>query len=304
MTPFGSDRARRSGEPADGPAADQPERQFEFRDRRRIDPETGALRNPDPLGPASDPADPAGAAQPMTATLTAAYEELAAARQEATERTADLQRVTAEYANYRKRVDRDKQFAAGAAKAGVFAELLGVLDDLDRAAAHGDLTGGFRTVADKLTGTLRRLGLAPYGAVGDEFDPNVHEAAQFATSAEVAHPTVTMVLRLGYTFDDRVLRPAVVGVTGPEHEPAEPAGEGGSGSAGSAGPDGPDGDAVADPGRSDGDAVADPGRSDGDAGAGSGAGRGPDSASPAGDDGDGAARNRDDLPGAAAGRSG
>jgi len=208
-------------------APDGSDRAFEFRDRRRIDPATGALREqPQPGSAAADPGNPANASQPVTATVAGAAgesaAELAAARQEAAERTADLQRITAEYANYRKRVERDKQQATAGGKAAVVAELLGVLDDLDRAAAHGDLTGGFKTVADKLIDTLQRLGLSQYGAVGDEFDPTVHEAVQFATSAEVDHPTVTTLLRAGYLFDERVLRPAVVAVTGPEHDTAEP----------------------------------------------------------------------------------
>jgi molecular chaperone GrpE len=234
VTPFGSKAPRSDG----GPPGD---RQFEVRDKRRIDPETGELRDlPQPGSAAANPGDPANAGQPVTATVTAASAELAAARQETAERTADLQRITAEYANYRKRVDRDKPLATAAGKAAVVADLLAVLDDLDRAEAHGDLTGGFKTVADKLTGILQRQGLAHYGAVGDEFDPTVHEAVQFATAADVAHPTVTGVLRRGYTFGERVLRPAVVAVTGPEHPVAEPAAaeDGGDGAGSAAEPDG------------------------------------------------------------------
>lgn len=184
------------------------------KDNRRIDPATGQARDlAQPGSAAANPGDPAAVPDGSPADAG----ELQAARAEAAERTADLQRITAEYANYRKRADRDKQAAAVAGKAVVVAELLSVLDDLDRAEEHGDLTGGFKTVADKLTGTLERAGLSGYGAEGDEFDPNVHEAVQFATSAEVEHPTVTTVLRRGYLFDERVLRPAVVVVTGPEH---------------------------------------------------------------------------------------
>jgi molecular chaperone GrpE len=254
VTPFGS-KAPRGGD--GGPPGD---RQFEVRDKRRIDPATGELRDlPQPGSAAANPGDPANAGQPVTATITADSAELAAARQEAAERTADLQRITAEYANYRKRVERDKQAATVAGKAAVVADLLAVLDDLDRAEAHGDLTGGFKTVADKLIGMLQRQGLAHYGAVGDEFDPNVHEAVQFGTAPDVQHPTVTGVLRLGYTFGDRVLRPAVVAVTGPEH-PAEPAGDaddvsgGGDGARRDAAADGAAGDAE---GGAGGDAGAD-----------------------------------------------
>lgn len=169
---------------------------------------------------APEPGDPDNAAQPLTDDLSAA--ELDIARQEAAERTADLQRVTAEYANYRKRVDRDRDAVAASAKAGVVLELLTVLDDLDRAKAHGDLVGSFGAVADRLSGALTKLGLGRSGEVGDPFDPAVHEAVQFGTSPEVHEPTVTAVFRSGYTLGDKLIRPAVVVVTGPEHETAGP----------------------------------------------------------------------------------
>ena len=200
-----------------------------IRDKRRIDPATGKLREPGgfPGSPfpgkhaAADPGDPNNAAQPISVDLSAA--ELDLAKQEAAERTADLQRVTAEYANYRKRVDRDRESVVTAAKSSVVLELLTVLDDLDRARAHGDLVGSFGAVADKLTGALTKLGLTPVGKVGDPFDPAVHEAVQFGTSSEVSEPTVTAVFRSGYSLGERLVRPAVVVVTGPEHESAGPA---------------------------------------------------------------------------------
>ncbi len=167
---------------------------------------------------AADPGDPNNASQPLTVDLSAA--ELDLARQEAAERTADLQRITAEYANYRKRVDRDRESVITTAKASVITELLTVLDDLDRARTHGDLVGSFGAVADKLTGALAKQGLTPVGAVGDPFDPAVHEAVQFSTSTEVTEPTVTAVFRNGYRLGEKLVRPAVVVVTGPEHEAA------------------------------------------------------------------------------------
>jgi molecular chaperone GrpE len=199
-----------------------------IRDKRRIDPATGKVREPGGVGSpfpgkhaANDPADPNNAAQPLSVDLSAA--ELDLAKQEAAERTADLQRVTAEYANYRKRVDRDRESVVTAAKSSVVLELLTVLDDLDRARAHGDLVGSFGAVADKLTGALTKLGLTPVGKVGDPFDPAVHEAVQFGTSTEVSEPTVTAVFRSGYSLGERLVRPAVVVVTGPEHDSAAPA---------------------------------------------------------------------------------
>ncbi|MGM1058814.1 nucleotide exchange factor GrpE [Saccharothrix sp. Mg75] len=134
------------------------------------------------------------------------------------ERTADLQRLTAEYANYRKRVERDREAVVANAKAQVAGELLGVLDDIERAGAHGDLTGAFKAVADKLVNALHATGLEPFGHDGEEFDPSVHEAVQHSTSPDVSGPTVTAVLRRGYRFGERVLRPALVAVT--DHEPA------------------------------------------------------------------------------------
>jgi molecular chaperone GrpE len=233
------------------------EERISVKDNRRIDPKTGQVRQPVDDGASGGPAPATGPAAAGEGgvisdgpTETAADSgelaaALSAAQGQVAERTADLQRITAEYANYRKRADRDKQAAAVAGKAAVMNELLAVLDDLDRAEEHGDLTGGFKTVADKLTGILQRAGLAHYGAPGDEFDPVIHEAVQFTTSSDVDHPTVTTVLRLGYLFEERVLRPAVVVVTGPEHE---------SDSSGGAGE--PDGGDSADAAVPDGDAVA------------------------------------------------
>lgn len=135
--------------------------------------------------------------------------------------TADIKRVTAEYANYRKRVERDRESVIASAKASVAGELLTVLDDVERADAHGDLTGAFKAVADKLISSLESAGLEAFGQEGDEFDPSVHEAVQHTTSSEVSGPTVTAVLRRGYRFGDRVLRPVMVAVTDHESEAAE-----------------------------------------------------------------------------------
>jgi len=133
------------------------------------------------------------------------------------ERTADLQRLQAEYANYRKRVDRDRESVIAGAKASVATELLNVLDDIERAAAHGDLTGAFKSVADKLFATVQKVGLEPFGHENEPFDPSVHEAVQHSTSPDVAGPTVSAVLRRGYRLGDRIVRSALVAVT--DHEP-------------------------------------------------------------------------------------
>ena len=130
--------------------------------------------------------------------------------------TADLQRLQAEYSNYRKRVERDRAVAAEIAIAAVLSELLATLDDIDRAAEHGELTGGFKSVADQLINTTTKLGLERYGKDGDEFDPQIHEALMHETSAEVTVPTASKILQPGYKFKERVLRPARVAVTDPE----------------------------------------------------------------------------------------
>ena len=154
--------------------------------------------------------------------------ELTRLRTDLEERTADLQRVSAEYTNYRRRVERDREATVTGAKAQFANELLTVLDDVERASTHGDLTGPFKVVADRLTETLTRAGLTGFGEVGDVFDPSVHEAVAHGTSAEVDGPTVTTVMRRGYRFGEKVLRPAMVEVT--DHDPdAVPANSGSAG---------------------------------------------------------------------------
>ena len=135
--------------------------------------------------------------------------------------TADLQRLQAEYANYRKRVERDRALAHELAIGGVLTELLATLDDIVRATEHGELTGGFKSVADQITAVTTRLGLEKYGNEGDEFDPQIHEALLHDTSADVKVPTATKILQPGYKYKERILRPARVAVTDPAEESAE-----------------------------------------------------------------------------------
>ena len=129
--------------------------------------------------------------------------------------TADLQRLQAEYANYRKRVDRDRASAADYSVASVLSELLPVLDDLDRAEQHGELTGGFKAVADRITAITSKLGLEKFAEVGVAFDPAIHEALVHNTSADVSETTATEILQPGYKYKERVIRPARVAVTDP-----------------------------------------------------------------------------------------
>ena len=195
-------------------SSDEPERVV-IRDKRRIDSVTGEARAVAPEatatpGPASaEPAGEAGQVPMVEASLL-------------DERTRDLQRVQAEYANYRKRADRDRTAAGDVAVSRVLAELLPVLDDIDRARTHDDLSGALKSVADHLDGIFAKLGLQAFGEVGDSFDPAIHEAVLHTESDDVTAPTCTMVMRRGYQHGERLLRPAMVGVTEPAGEPAEP----------------------------------------------------------------------------------
>lgn len=167
-------------------------------DKRRIDPTTGEVREP---APTPEGAAPAAAAAP----------EPAGDSDEVAELKSTLQRVKAEYDNYRKRALRDQQLIAERSKAGVVTQLLGVLDDLDRARNHGDLESGpLKSVADKLVGALEGLGLSAFGQEGDEFDPSLHEAVQH--EGDGTHPVVGTVMRRGYKVGDQVVRHAMVGV--------------------------------------------------------------------------------------------
>ncbi|HEX8630112.1 MAG TPA: nucleotide exchange factor GrpE [Catenuloplanes sp.] len=173
--------------------------------------------DPDVVDPAAG--DASGAGQPESAGSGAAAPlgaELQALRGELDERTRDLQRVTAEYANYRKRVDRDRGVAAEQTTGAVLTALLPVLDDLDRAREHGDLVGPFAAVAEQLGTALGKFGLTAFGEKGDAFDPTRHEAVAHLTSADVHEPTCVEVMRRGYLLGERMLRPALVAVADPE----------------------------------------------------------------------------------------
>jgi molecular chaperone GrpE len=155
--------------------------------------------------PAEAPAEPKSK-EPTPPTLE---EQLA-------ERTADLQRLQAEYVNYKRRVDRDRELVRAQGEAAVLQSLLTVLDDISRAADHGELEGGFKAVADSLQQAVAKHKLEAFGSKGEVFDPLHHEAVFHAgESAEVDTTTVDSVLRTGYKVGDRVLRAATVGVVDP-----------------------------------------------------------------------------------------
>jgi molecular chaperone GrpE len=171
--------------------------------------------------------------------------DLDALRHQLEERTADVQRIKAEYDNYRRRVERDRAVAGEQATARVFAGLLPALDDIGRARDHGDLDGPFRAVAEQLEATLVALGLSRYGDAGDAFDPAVHEALMHSFRNDLDGPTCVQVFRPGYQFAGKVLRPAQVAVGEPEESPepaavtadeaADPHAPGAAGAAGPAG---------------------------------------------------------------------
>jgi molecular chaperone GrpE len=239
----------------DGHSEEQPK--VVIRDRRRIDPETGAPRAVTvasvggdqagasaPAGAAGAPSDggsspdkPAehsagasggvgdgGGMSPTKVSEKASEGELGKLTTELAERTADLQRVTAEYANYRRRVDRDRQVVAEQSTGAVLTALLPVLDDLDRARMHGDLTGPFGAVAEQLVAILTKLGLNAFGEPGDPFDPTYHEAVAHTTSPDVSETACVEILRKGYMLGDRLLRAAMVAVADPADPPAGEAG--------------------------------------------------------------------------------
>jgi molecular chaperone GrpE len=130
--------------------------------------------------------------------------------------TEDLQRLQAEFANYRKRIERDRSLASDLAISSVLFEFLAILDDLDRAESHGELSVGFRAVSEQINATMAKLGLEKYGSAPEAFDPNIHEALLHETSSEVRETTVSKILQPGYKYKERILRPARVVVTDPE----------------------------------------------------------------------------------------
>ena len=132
--------------------------------------------------------------------------------------TNDLQRLQAEYANYRKRIERDRLVAHEMAIGAVLTELLALLDAVDLAEQHGEVTGGFKAVSDQLNAITSRIGLEKYGSEGEAFDPQIHEAQMHETSVDVAVPTATKILQPGYKYKERILRPARVSVTDPAAE--------------------------------------------------------------------------------------
>ena len=214
-------------------------------DHRRIDPVTGQVRGKHaaakPAGttgagrpaPGPEPAEdqpeahsedqpretPEEAPEMVTAQAVKGGKQTADLEAQLAERTADVQRLQAEYANYRKRVDRDRAAVREQAVAAALTGLLPVLDAIDQAREHGELSGGFKSVADSLQAALGRLGLVTYGEKGDPFDPKIHEALTHSYSSDVAEDTCVEILQPGYKVGERILRPARVAVAAPATGP-------------------------------------------------------------------------------------
>ncbi len=183
-----------------------------IRDKRRIDPETGELREP---RSAAAPASGLAASDPAPSERPSEDSPAVELQQALTERTADLQRLQAEYVNYKRRVDRDREVVRETTTASVLTSLLPVLDDIGRARDHGELVGGFKAVADSFERVVAGLGLEAFGSEGDDFDPRVHEALMHSYDDEVDRPVAKAVLQVGYRLGERVLRPARVAVVEP-----------------------------------------------------------------------------------------
>ncbi|GAA2237925.1 nucleotide exchange factor GrpE [Rarobacter faecitabidus] len=192
---------------------------FHFVDNRRFDPETGDVRE------GAGSADKAGSAPGGGEVDEDSIEhldfeppsdELAAAQQRADELLEDLQRERASFTNYRNRSLRDQQAARTRGVEDVLTALLPALDDLARARQHEELEGPFAAIADKLVAALGKFEVESFGAVGEEFDPTLHEALMHQPDEDAAAITVTHVIAPGYKIGDKVVRAAQVAVSGPQ----------------------------------------------------------------------------------------
>ena len=182
------------------------------RDKRRIDPETYQVRESQATA-----APAAGATQAPAAQPDARDEELDKTWTDLAERTADLQRLQAEYVNYKRRVDRDRDVSRIAGIESVLKDLLNAVDDIRSAREHeGELTGGFKAVAEDIERVAARYGLETYGTKGDAFDPHIHEALLHMHADGITGPTCVEILQPGYKIKDKIIRPARVAVAEPD----------------------------------------------------------------------------------------
>jgi molecular chaperone GrpE len=188
---------------------------FHFTDKRRIDPETGEPRASSGDAEGADPLAHLDF-EPEADALAGVDDALAAAQAEAATHLESLQRERAEFVNFRNRAKREAEAARSRGTEDVLTSLLPVLDDVERARAAGDLTGPFAAIADKLAGALGKYGVERFGAVGEEFDPNLHHALMHQADADATSTTISIVIEPGYRIGERVVRPANVAVVGPE----------------------------------------------------------------------------------------
>jgi molecular chaperone GrpE len=172
--------------------------------------------DPGDLGDLGDPVDEAEAKDEAVADGDAASDELTVTRMELAERTTDLQRLQAEFVNYKRRVERDRELLAQNSAYKVLSPVVEVLDTIDRAREHGEVEGGFKSVADQLERVVAQQGLVRFGEAGDPFDPNLHEALSHLGADEGVEVTsVKTVVKAGYRIGDRVVRAAQVLVVDP-----------------------------------------------------------------------------------------
>lgn len=226
------------GPPEPESSGEQP---FHFTDKRKVNNSGDQSRPAEPgrseeAAPADDvtPADgPASADEPAEAEQEASGDplegldfepsgeaaeasEVLKAKAEAAEHLDALQRERASFTNYRNRALRDQEAARNRGVQDVLAALLPVLDDVERAKQHGELSGAMAAIAEKLDQSLQKFGVERFGKVGEEFDPTVHEALMHSTDADATAATVNLVVEPGYKIGDKVVRAARVGVVGPE----------------------------------------------------------------------------------------
>ncbi|ELS55117.1 nucleotide exchange factor GrpE [Streptomyces viridochromogenes] len=179
-------------------------------------PDVPSGATPEDAEPAAAPqegAAPAGDASAQIAGLTAQLDQV---RKALEERTADLQRLQAEFQNYRRRVERDRITVKEIAIANLLTELLPVLDDIGRAREHGELVGGFKSVAESLETVAAKMGLQQFGKEGEPFDPTIHEALMHSYAPDVTETTCVAILQPGYRIGERTIRPARVAVAEPQ----------------------------------------------------------------------------------------
>ncbi|MDN5562870.1 MAG: nucleotide exchange factor GrpE [Luteococcus sp.] len=162
----------------------------------------------------------AGAEAPVEGSVEEPADRVAELESLVAERTLDLQRLQAEYVNYKRRVDRDRQMAKQQGAEGIVRELMPVMDSIHMARQHDELTGVFKMVADELGKLAEKHGLVAFGEVGDEFDPNLHEALMQVPLPGATTTCVSQVMQRGYQMNERVLRPARVAVSDPDPDAA------------------------------------------------------------------------------------